>query len=165
MINTPNVKEQDLQDFFEEYPELILEEDFEEIIPQATIVTTEGVKWKADFILKPKNQLDFCKILELKLPKENIFNKKISSHSKYSAKLMRGIHQLKDYHEAFTNPQTCDLFQNKYSTNIFKPDLHLLIGRRPSSSQYNDYKEVQRRYNVKIEDWDSLVDKLKRKFK
>ncbi len=164
LVNRPDLKEKELQEFFEEYPDLIMEDDYSEIIPQATIVSEEGIKWKADFVLKPKNQTNFCKILELKLPKEKTFNKKGSGHRKYTSKLMNAVNQLKDYSEAFNLERTRQIFSNKYGTEVFKPDLHLMFGRKPNTEMIRDFLEMKRRTNINIEDWDTIIARLRRKF-
>jgi hypothetical protein len=164
LINKPNLKEQELQDFFEEYPELLLDADYEKLIPQASVIADDR-EWRADFVLVPVDQLTFSKVLELKLPNEKLSLKIKHGHNYYSAALHSAISQLKDYHEAFNHPHTKDLFQQKYQAPMFKPDLQLFIGRRNDISQPRDFLEFQNRMNVRIKDWDSVVDSLRRKFK
>lgn len=164
LINNPHCKENDLQSFLEEYPEMIAGDDYEKVIPQPTIISNVGVNWKADFILQPKDPIDFCKIIELKLPAESIFIKSKSGHSNFSAKLMHSINQLKDYAEAFNNSFSREIFYEKYKTNVFKPDLQLIFGKRINNKRNKEFLELQRRSNVEISDWDTLLQKLKRKY-
>jgi len=165
LINKADLKEQELQDFFESYPELILDDKYDFPIPQATIISEDNVEWRADFVLIPKDQVSFSKILELKLPNENISNKEVNGHGRYSAKLHHAISQLKDYYEAFNNDNTKNKFKEKYNTDLFKPDLQLLFGRKETIIDTKDFLELQRRQNVEIVDWDTLLEQLKRKHK
>lgn len=165
LINKENLKEQELQDFFETHPELILDDKYDFPIPQATIVNDNNIEWRADFVLIPKDQLTFSKILELKLPNENISNKSISGHRRYSSKLFQAINQLKDYYQAFNSDKTKAKFMEKYKTDLFKPDLQLLFGRRESIQNEKDFLELQRRENIEIKDWDTLLDQLRKKYK
>lgn len=164
IINDPECKEKDLQKFFEENPELISGDDYEMPIPQATIINNDGIEWKADFVLKPIDQGNFCKLLELKMPDESIFIKSKSGHVNFSSKLMHAINQLKDYAEVFNNVKSREIFYNKYNTMVVKPDLQLIFGRKIDNKSVNDFLEFQRRNKVKICDWDTLIQKLKRKF-
>jgi hypothetical protein len=164
LINKPELKEKELQEFFETYPEMIFEDDCDCVIPQATIVKADGIEWRADFVLVPSDQLSFAKILELKLPSEKIENKRKSGHSNYSQKLYKAIKQLKDYHYAFDSHATREKFNEMYKTDIFKPGLQLVIGRRNSICNTRDFLELQYDHKVQIIDWDSFYEKSKRKF-
>lgn len=164
LINKQNLKEQELQDFLEAYPALLLNADYEKLIPQASIIADDR-EWRADFILVPVDQLSFSKVLELKLPKIKLNLKDKNGHNHYSAELYSAIKQLQDYHNAFNDPHTKELFQQKYRAPMFKPNLQLFIGRRSTISQREDFLEFQNRMNVRIKDWDSVVDSLRRKFK
>lgn len=165
LINKVDLREQELQDFFESYPELILDDKYDFPIPQATIISENNVAWRADFVLIPKDQVAFSKILELKLPNESISNKEVNGHGRYSAKLHHAISQLKDYYEAFNNDNTKTRFRDQYNTDLFKPDLQLLFGRKETIVNKKDFLELQRRQNVEITDWDTLLEQLKRKYK
>jgi hypothetical protein len=165
LINKPDLKEQELQDFFEEYPDLIMDEQYEFPIPQAAIVNTDEIEWRADFVMVPVDQLSFAKILELKLPGQPISKRTNSGHYRYSAKLFEAINQLKDYYEAFNSEKTQEKFKNRYNTEVFKPDLQLLFGRRSTINNSKEFLELQRRNNVEIKDWDTLAEQLKKKFK
>lgn len=165
LINKPDLKEQELQDFFEENPEFVCEDKYETLIPQAIVQSPIDTSWKIDIALVPKDQIDFAKLIELKLPKERIFTKSNSNHLSFSSKLLKAINQLKDYAEAFENSNVREKFKNKYKTEIFRPNMQLIYGRRPSNAQINQFKILQKRENIEITDWDTLVERFKRKFK
>lgn len=80
LINKAGLKERELQDFFESYPELLLNDEYCRLIPQATIVKDDHCHWKADFVLVPYDQLSFAKILELKLPSAPISRSPAAGH-------------------------------------------------------------------------------------
>lgn len=164
LINKPNLLEQELQDFFELYPELVLGEEYNHFIPQASIVNDDGYRWRADFILTPYDQLSFSKILELKLPASKISLKRRSGHHRYSKELIEAIWQLQDYQRAFDSPGIKQKFKEKYHTDVFKPALHLVIGRRDNISNSTDFLWLQQRNQIIVTDWDTLHEKLKRKY-
>lgn len=165
LINNPRCKEADLQSFLENHPELILGDDYEKLIPQPTIVSNQGENWKADFLLQPADPIEFNKIIELKLPKEKIFVRTKNGHSNFSAKLMHSINQLRDYAYAFDNPICRERFFEMYKTDVIKPKLQLIIGTRISNKRIQDFLELQKRNNVDITDWETLLMKLKRKYR
>jgi RNA polymerase sigma factor (sigma-70 family) len=164
LINKSNLHEDDLQNFFETHPELVLGDEYESVIPQATIIKDDKKKWRADFVLIPSDQLSFSKILELKLPSEKISLTCKNGHSRYSKKIFNAINQLIDYYQAFDSDRTRQIFMDRYQTEVFKPDLQLVFGRRNSINNDKEFLELQRRNNLIITDWDSLYEKLKKKY-
>lgn len=163
LINTPNISEDELQKFLEKHPELILEDDYENAIPQARIVT-ENDSWEADFVLVPFNQNNFCKIVELKLPEEKTEMKPKNGHLHIGHKLVAALQQIRDYHDAFYNDDTRNRFRERYGKNVYRPDLQLIIGRKGDFQLKRNYLDLQKKENVKIMDWDSFLAKQKRKF-
>lgn len=167
LINKTGLREQELQTFFESYPDLLTGDDYSHSIPQATIVKDDSITWKADFVLVPSDQLSFSKILELKLPSTKISLKERSGHHNYSQQLLNAIRQLQDYHTAFDSERTKQKFKEKYQTDVFKPDLQLVIGRRGDIHNSTDFLQLQRNslLNLNVKDWDSFYEQLKKKYK
>lgn len=163
LINTSDVTEDDIQKLLERYPDLILDSDYQKTIPQARIVV-EDTSWEADFVLVPFNQHDFCKILELKLPKERLFSKETNGHMRLSSKLYHSLQQIQDYHNAFNSKDTRCHFFERYGTDVYRPELQLIIGRRGEMQLKKNFIDKQRKLNIKIVDWDSFLEKAKRRF-
>jgi len=164
IINNPYTKESDLQKYFETYPELLAGDDYDVILPQAVIVNDDNSIWKSDFVLTPKNQYEFSKVLELKIPQVNIVNQPKSGHVTFSSKVWNAIQQIRDYSRAFDNKSIRERFKKAYDVDVFKPDLHLIAGRRWDINLMDSLRELQRETPVKIEDWDSVLERLKRNY-
>jgi len=164
IINDPNTKESDLQKYFETYPELIAGNDYDVVLPQAVIVNDDSSIWKSDFVLTPKNQFEFSKVLELKIPQLNIVNQPKSGHVTFSSKIWNALQQVRDYSRAFDNKEVRERFKKAYDVDVFKPDLHLIAGRKWDIKLMDSLRELQRETPVKIEDWDSVLDRLKRNY-
>lgn len=165
LINDPKTKERDLQEFLEQYPELIAGDEYDEIIPQATITRDSKYSWAADFVLAPVNQNEFSKVLELKLPNVRSIKMPHNQHINFTGKVWDAINQLRDYGHAFDKPNVREKFKQAYNLDVYKPDLHLIIGRKwDFVNRDNEIYELKRRSEVKIEDWDSVVQKLKRRY-
>lgn len=166
VINDPKTKEEDLQKFFEEFPELIAGDEYDKVIPQATLSREDAsVTWKADFVLAPINQTQFSKILELKPPSVRLTKRPFGGHLSFSAKIWNAITQLKDYGRAFDRSETRERFRLKYGTDVYKPDLHLIAGRQWDLQWLDNIRDLRRSQPVNIEDWDSLLQRLKRRYR
>lgn len=164
IINSPATVEQDLQRFFEEYPELLKGDEYNIIIPQARILTEDKTTWRADFVLHPLDQTAFCKILELKLPQNSTVRQPRHAHLQVYSDLISAINQLRDYGEAFHSTATREKFKEVYNIEIFKPDLQLIAGRKWDIMHMRNMLEVQRRNNIRMDDWDTCLQKLRRRF-
>ena len=165
MINDPTLNESVFQDFLESHPELIKGAKFDAAVSQAIISPDhKNVKWKADFVLSPVNEQEFCEILELKKPNAPIFRSERSGHNLFVKQLYEAVNQLKDYAEAFNSKQTREIFKNTYNIDVFRPDIHLIMGRRNAMANPAATLNELHRLNVKLEDWDSVVERMRREF-
>jgi len=164
IINDPNCKESDLQHFFESYPELLVGNDYDVVLPQAVIVKDDNTSWKPDFVLTPRNQFEFSKVLDLKTPLMDIIKRPNSGHYNFTSKLWNGIMQVRDYSREFDKQSVRERFKNSYNVDVYKPDLHLIAGRKWDIQIMDRMKELQRETQVKIEDWDTVLERLKRNY-
>jgi acyl carrier protein len=165
IVNDDRAKESDLQRFFESYPELLKGDEYDKIVPQAVIIPDDRkVNWRADFVLHPYDQVNFCKIVELKLPSELLVKADRSGHSNFYYNMHKAVQQLRDYRASFGSMGTRENFHNAYGINVFKPDLELVIGRKWDVDHIGVMLERQRRDSLGIVDWDTMVEKLRRKF-
>jgi len=164
LVNDPKTKEEDLQKFFEEFPELIAGDDYDHVIPQATISRDDQSPWRADFVLAPIDQAEFTKILELKLPDIPLTTSPRRGHVTFSAQVWRAISQLRDYARAFDSASVRDRFRAKYKTDVYKPDLHLIAGRQWDLQWMDSIRSLRQEQAVKIENWDAVLDRLRRRF-
>jgi acyl carrier protein len=165
IINDHRAKEADLQRFFESYPELLRGDEYDKVVPQAVVFPDDRkVNWRADFVLHPHDQVNFCKIVELKLPSERVVRPDKSGHNEFYRNLHRAIGQLRDYGGAFRSMATRDRFKEAYGIDVFKPDLQVVIGRKWDVQQITVMLERRRRDVVGIVDWDTMIERLQRKF-
>lgn len=163
LINYPRLKEYDLQQYLQKYPDLLLGTEYSQVIPHAVVKYNER-NWETDFLLVPKSQYDFHKILELKLPLANTLRKSINGHSRFSSELYNAIGQLKDYRLAFQNTNFQEKFSKVFNTKHYSADLHLIIGRDEGLQHSDLFKEIQLREGLKVESWDSFIHRLKHTF-
>lgn len=164
IVNSPHVRESDLQLFFEKYPDLLKGDEYDLIIPQARIIPHDSHEWRADFVLHPFDQTAFCKVLELKVPTLRTARRPRAGHSQFYVELLEAINQLRDYGAAFRDHATRRRFSELYGVEIYRPDLQLITGRKWDKEYMERLLEVQRRNEVRITDWDSHLEALRRKF-
>ena len=149
MVNSDSVSESDLQRFFERHPEIISGQEYDMVIPQASIYSEECNKeWKADFVLSPHDQTEFCKVLELKLPKAQLLRSDKSGHARPYRGLIDAIQQLKDYGKAFHSHVTQQKFKQKYGIDIYRPDLQLIYGRSSDIINLRHVQELQKESSI-----------------
>jgi len=165
LVNNRRTKEQDLQRFFEAHPELLKEEPEDTVIPQARIITSEDDSWKADFFIKPVDDLAFCRVLELKLPTLRLDPRRRSGHTTFFGHLLAAIEQLRDYGGAFADSTTRAKFEAAYGIRAGKarPDLQLIAGRRVETHDIEVLQQLQRDHAVTVVDYDTLIQRLRRK--
>jgi acyl carrier protein len=165
LVNSQRTKEADLQSFFERHPDLLRGDSYDQVIPQAVIQPDDRkTNWKADFVLHPHDQVAFCKIVELKLPSQKLVKAPRAEHNSFYYQLHSAIQQLRDYGAAFSSPKTRERFKDAYGIDVFKPDLQLVVGRKWDISHIDTMHERQRLDSVEIVDWDTTIERLRRKF-
>ena len=143
-------------------------DEYDLIIPQARIVREDrdGInkEWKADFVLHPFDQTNFCKVLELKLPEVRLVRPEKGGHPQFYITLLNAIRQLQDYARAFHSTVTRDRFKDQYKIDVYEPDMQLIVGRKWDIDHINKMLETQRINMVSIDDWDTAIARMRRKF-
>jgi hypothetical protein len=164
LINDTSCTERMLQDFFEHNPTLLRGTDFTTVIPEAVIQreTNRSGVWEADFILAPKDQEEFCKIVELKHPRIPIVRNPNRGHARFSHNLHEAVRQLRDYASAFDSQKTREIFHERYGVKVFAPNMQLVIGRRWDGRVDEHMKRFQEENRVKVTSWDAELARLRR---
>ena len=93
-----------------------------------------------------------------------IVKRTVSGHIGFTAKLWSAIQQVKDYSRAFDSNSVRERFKSKYNVDVFKPDLHIIAGRKIDCDAVHTFKALQRETQIRIETWDSVLDRLKQKY-
>lgn len=129
LISKDNIKESELQSFFERNPEFILDGYYCEAIPQVVLEDEKGNKSRPDFVLKPNERISVpAKIIELKLPSENVLTN-YERGRMFSQKVIRAVGQLRKYYRYFMSKENQKNFFMKYRFHVFSPRLALIIGK------------------------------------
>jgi hypothetical protein len=59
--------------------------------------------------------------------------------------------------------QTRERFKAVCEIDVFKPDLQLIAGRRWDILHMKNMLELQRRNGVRVDDWDTCLERLRRR--
>lgn len=165
LINNPDVSEQDLQRFLAKHSELVKGEDYDLVVPQAVLSPVEyESNWKMDFVARPIDQNAFVTVLELKKPQMALVKKSRFEQNPFSSQLYEAIQQLRRYARAFQAPSVRDSFRTRYGIDVYRPDLHLIAGRSWDIGLANRFRDLVRDEQVFVENWDSAIERMRRKF-
>jgi len=157
LINRSDVREQELQQFFEEYPHFL--STVHTPLPHVQLRNKQGRLLVPDFVLKPiiAQQRDSrWQVLELKLPQERLLARR-GSRRQLSANVSAAIAQLRDYREHFEHAEA-DEIARVLGHAVKRPRLGVLIGRLANVDV--QALEEQQRYltDVKIVTYDEILD-------
>jgi cold shock CspA family protein len=130
LMNDPNAKEKDFQDFFERHRDFILNDEYKDARSHVVLSSDEGKRLIPDFVLEPIDQSSLCDLLELKLPSVKIFILK-ENRMHYSAAVAEACAQLRMYSEFFDEEKNRITFEKTYpGLRAYKPKMFVIIGRQ-----------------------------------
>lgn len=162
MINDKTLKERDFQEFFEEYPNFILNDDYKQAHSHIVLERTEG-NLIPDFMLEPVNQEYLCDILDIKTPNSKVLNLK-KNRVRFSAAVFEGIAQLREYQAYFDDIQSREQIKRKYGLVAYRPRLYLVIGRRGNVDPFLLKRVRQDARDVVVQTFDDLLIRAKARF-
>jgi Shedu protein SduA, C-terminal len=165
LINKPDVRELDLQEFFEEHPHFLIATRLMQALPHVSLVDQEGKLLVPDFVLKPivAAQRDSnWEILDLKHPQAKLLAGP-SNHVRFSQDVMKAINQVKDYKDHFEDPRNAGAIAQVLGHALKHPKLGVLIGRMPESGDVEALEVAQsRETEVRIVTYDEILETQKK---
>lgn len=161
LINDPSLREQDLQDFFERHPHLLLRDGFARLIPHPVLSIDEG-DLIPDFMLEPVG-LDAANIVELKLPSERVVVGR-GKRLKLAEGVMSAVAQVREYRAFFDDPTARSAFRDRYGVEAYRPHAAVLIGREPAGADPLQLRRIWTELpgGVQVSTYDELVRKIRR---
>ena len=158
LIATTTVREAELQRFLEDYPELLMGSMYEDWRAQVVLETPRG-RMRPDFILKPLGGR-LWDVVELKLPQTKVLTRSgLDVHLTRAAS--RSVSQLLRYDEALRQEEVRERLAHRYGIEIFRPRLHLVIGRAFGRTEADIRRASDPR--VEISPWDVLAVRARRR--
>ena len=129
LMNSTNVAEKDLQDFFEQNPQFLCGDTYETAEPHIVLQRPDAGPLIPDFALKPHNQYALCDLLELKLPSAKLVVGQ-DNRRRLSSALLEACAQLREYRDYFELRQNREAVEEAYGLRFFRPSMMVVIGKR-----------------------------------
>ena len=164
LINKSSVRESELQDFFERYPEFILNDEYKAAHPHLVLDNDKHGGLIPDFVLEPIGSNPLCDLLELKLPSARTYVLKKSRH-RFSAAVMEAAAQLREYSAYFDDDDKRKRFSEQYGLTAFRPRMMVIIGRRGNVDPMVARRIQEDTPRLQIKSYDDLLDHMRTKVK
>jgi hypothetical protein len=157
--------EEVFQTFFSENPKLLFQQPFSQFWPKPQLAMPEDLsKWlEPDFVIKPAVMPQIgsrWKVLDIKLPDVKL-TKSPNFHPTFSAKLFHALQQVYDYRKYFNREDAAKFLLKEFGYQPRKPQLAILIGRRPTSREsqiLDETFETTGMSRVEIITYDEVLD-------
>jgi len=128
LINRSQVKELELQRFFEEHPDFLTGYEYKRLHPRIVLSREGADSLIPDFFLEPFNQRRLCDILDLKLPSAQIIVEQ-SHRNRFSRAVYEACAQLREYNLYFDDSRNQRSIKQLYGLTAYKPRMYVIIGR------------------------------------
>jgi len=158
LLNSRGTKEADLQDFFEQNPDMLLglDDSYTEIRPHVFLIDRECNTLIPDFMARVEDS-DVWDIIELKLPRAPLTKATTGNQTRPSAAAARGIGQLLEYRDYFGYSDNRRRFTSRFGLHGYEPALVLVMGSGPRTYEW---RPVKNRFpNVRIVPYEYLLDR------
>jgi cold shock CspA family protein len=162
LINDPKARELDFQEFFERYPDFILNDEYKRAHPHVVLAKDEGASLIPDFVLEPIDQSALCDLLELKVPSAQVFVLQ-QRRMRFAAAVAEACAQLREYSMFFDEEANRQKVQKQYGLLAFRPRMFVIIGRRGDVGPIDVRKMETDLPNIRVRTYDDVVDRIKAK--
>lgn len=162
LVNDPEAKENDFQDFFERNPGFILNDEYKCAHSHIVLSRDEGDSLIPDFVLEPVDQDSLCDLLELKLPSAQTFILK-KRRLWFSAAVLEACAQLREYSMFFDEEKNRQKVYEKYGILAYRPKMFVIIGRRGDVDPIDIRKMQTDVPNINLRTFDEIIDRMKSK--
>ncbi len=160
LVNYPDTKEADLQDFFERHPDFIKGEEHREAHPHLALNRDDDGDMIPDFVLEPVEDDKLCDLLELKRASSSAFVLK-KNRNRFSAAVLEACAQLREYAVFFEDRNNRHRFFEQYGLMAYRPRMMVIIGRRGKANPIDLRKMEDDIPGVNLRTYDSVIDRAK----
>ncbi|MEV4621316.1 Shedu anti-phage system protein SduA domain-containing protein [Asanoa sp. NPDC049573] len=160
LLADPTTSELTYQRLLEENPEILLLDEYVEARPQISLTPNDSTLIP-DFLLRPVGH-DLWDILELKRPSATVLTTR-GGRPQFTREVAAAVAQLRSYAEAVDDPAVRDRLEARYGIRMFRPQLHLVVGRLVPL----DRVALKRASDpfIRVVGWDELVMRARRRFR
>jgi len=159
LINSPNIREQDVQKFLETHPKFLLGQEYQKLYPQVVMEREDDGALIPDFLLQPFNK-QLCDIVDLKLPTSPLivggYNRR-----RFSSAISDAAAQLRTYRDYFDDPKRREIVRRRYGITAYRPKLAVIVSRSMEVDEIH-YRQMQDGLtNVEVITYDDLIKRAK----
>ena len=157
LINCPEVREDELQRFFEKHPEFLLGTEYRQLHPQLVLQRTGAASLIPDFILEPVTTPLLCDLIDLKLPQVEIATGGPGRH-RLAHSVGAAVAQLREYRQWFDDPRHRDDAMRLYGVSAYMPTAAVIIGRDPERLSPQEFQALRQDISwLKVMTYDDIV--------
>lgn len=160
LINDPNCKEEDFQDFFERNPWFILSDEYKEAHSHIVLASDNSETLIPDFVLEPIEKNALCDLLELKLPSAPVYVLQ-RRRMRFSAAVLEACAQLRTYSQFFDEERNRKCIEERYGLLAYRPKLFVIIGRRGNLNPIEVRKIESDIPNLTLRTYDDVLNRVK----
>lgn len=163
LINQPNVRESDIQAFFEEHSQFLRGRDYSRVVahpvlerlhPQGDLIP--------DFFLQASHG-DFADVLDLKLPAAPLIVG-TKDRLRFSKAVHDAIAQVREYRDYFEDAANRKRVQDRYGLTSYRPTVAIVIGTSdltlPAEKRKQIFEDVPS--HTRVLTYDQLLAKMRR---
>ncbi len=162
LINDPEITEDGLQNFFEEHPEFILDEEYRRAHSKIVLERPEDGDLIPDFVLEPYEKDEICDLLELKKPSARVFVLK-KNRFRFSAEVMEAAAQLREYSLYFDERENRNILHRKYGLVSYRPRMFVILGRAGDVDPIALRRAELNMPDLTVRTYDNVLKRMKRK--
>jgi hypothetical protein len=160
LINEAELKEPDLQSYFEANPEfLFFGTKYKKIFPRPVLEREGTSNLVPDFLLERVTD-GYCDILDIKLPDKGMLVGR-DDRRRFSYAVEDAIAQVSEYREYFNDPRNIENIEKKYGIRIYKPNIVVLIGDSKNIDVEELIKIRDRRKDGEVVTYSELVGQMR----
>jgi mannose/fructose/N-acetylgalactosamine-specific phosphotransferase system component IIB len=164
LVNNRRTTESQIQRFFEDNPDFIINDDYKKAHAHVVLGKGDGSELIPDFMLEPVSRDRLCDILEIKLPKTELFVLK-KNRARFSSAVHEACAQLREYRDYFENEMNRSSVKEKFGLEAFRPQMIVVIGRRGKVSPIEFSKISSGLPDIQLKTYDDLLQKMHAKLK
>ncbi len=159
-MSREDIRETDLQTYFEENPEfLYFGTKYRRTISHPILTRNAKPDLIPDFLLERVND-GYCDVLDLKLPDKKVVVG-LEDRRRFSSDIEEALAQVSEYREYFNESMNRKLIGKKYNVKILKPNVLVLIGDSANVDAEELVKIRDRRKDGEIITFNDIISQMK----
>jgi hypothetical protein len=159
LLSKPDVKEPEIQKFFEENPEFLCGIRYKRVVSHPVLPRDGKSDLIPDFLLERVND-SYCDILDIKLPDKKLV---VGSEERrrFSGSVDEALAQVSEYREYFDESANRKYIETKYSLKILKPNVLVLIGDSANIDKEELIKIKDRRKDGEVVTYSDISSQMR----